>query len=114
MKALSRNQPLNNQPKKLLMTKRQVRSTRKESDMKNQKQFNPYRRLFPTMIFAASASLMFTSPARAQCVQGCDSNTSTFLGYGVLTNNSGSNDTGVGFSAISWNTTGNNNTAVGS
>ncbi len=51
--------------------------------------------------------------ARAVCQEGCLTDNNTLLGDDALLNNTGSNNTAVGFNALLSNTTGSHNTANG-
>src|ERR1041385_7128797 len=51
--------------------------------------------------------------ARATCQEGCFTTNNTVLGENALLNNTGSNNTGIGFNALQSNTTGGSNTANG-
>ena len=51
--------------------------------------------------------------ARATCQEGCFTTNNTVLGENALLNNTGSNNTGIGFNALQSNTTGGCNTANG-
>src|SRR6516164_2590391 len=49
----------------------------------------------------------------AQCPQTCDANDNTAVGQNALLNNTGANNTAIGFNALLSNTTGFLNTAIG-
>jgi hypothetical protein len=51
--------------------------------------------------------------ARATCQDGCLTNGNTVLGDDALVNNTGTDNTAVGFNALINNTTGSDNTAIG-
>jgi hypothetical protein len=73
------------------------------------------RGLHLSALTLVAASLALLPQARAVCQQGCDLTLgNTFLGDGVLVNNTTGNfNTAVGASALTNNTTGHNNTANG-
>src|SRR5712692_7447827 len=51
--------------------------------------------------------------ARAVCQEGCLTNDNTVLGDNALVNNTGADNTAIGFQALLSNTTGSFNTAIG-
>ncbi|PYV70137.1 MAG: hypothetical protein DMG96_32090 [Acidobacteria bacterium] len=60
------------------------------------------------------AWLAISPQARAVCQEGCLTNQNTVLGDDALLNNTGVNNTAIGFEALFSNTTGGGNTATGS
>src|SRR5437867_13126229 len=65
---------------------------------------------FALFVFACFA----VSPqARATCQEGCLTNENTVLGDDALLNNTGTDNTAIGFNALLNNTTGVFNTAIG-
>jgi hypothetical protein len=70
--------------------------------------------LHPMIALFASAMLMLSLQARADCQEGCLTNQNTVLGDGALASApTGTANTAIGFSALQDDTTGQENTAVG-
>ncbi len=61
----------------------------------------------------ALACFTLSPQARAVCQEGCDTSNNTFLGDDALINNTGTDNTAIGFAALLNNTTGKYNTASG-
>ena len=59
------------------------------------------------------ASLALLPQARAVCQEGCLTNNDTVLGDDALVNNTGTDNTAIGFNALFSNTAGSWNTATG-
>jgi len=70
-------------------------------------------RLALLIISFALACFALSPQARATCQEGCFTTNNTVLGEDALLNNTGFNNTGIGFNALQINTTGSNNTANG-
>jgi hypothetical protein len=74
----------------------------------------PLRRGFLLKGLALALAWLALSPlARADCREGCDVFANTFLGEDALSNNTGFNNTAIGFEALGQNGTGDLNTAIG-
>src|SRR5713101_9991236 len=71
-------------------------------------------KILPVLIALGLACFAFSPAARAVCQEGCLTNQNTVLGDDALLNNTGLNNTAVGFDALFSNTTGRYNTANGS
>ena len=70
--------------------------------------------ILPVLIALMLGCFALMPQARATCQEGCDTFTNnTFLGDDALVNNTGFNNTAVGFQALLSNTTGGHNTAIG-
>src|SRR6266700_6101426 len=69
--------------------------------------------ILPVLIALTLAYFALSPQARAVCQEGCLTNQNTVLGDDALLNNTGANNTAVGFDALLNNTTGFFNTAVG-
>ena len=65
------------------------------------------------MAVAAIILLTLSPSARAVCQDGCFTNNNTILGEDALLNNTGFDNTAIGFTALRFNATGTENTAVG-
>jgi hypothetical protein len=65
------------------------------------------------LISIALACFALSLQARATCQEGCLTNNNTVLGDDALVNNTGTDNTAVGFNALINNTTGSFNTATG-
>jgi hypothetical protein len=75
---------------------------------------SPSRRGYLLKTIALALACFALAPqARAVCQDGCFTNSSTALGESALQNNTGSQNTAVGWVALAANTTGSFNTAVG-
>ena len=70
--------------------------------------------ILPLLIAQTLACFAFSPQARATCQEGCLANENTVLGDDALLNNTGPNNTAVGFNALLGDTIGERNTAVGS
>jgi Chaperone of endosialidase len=66
------------------------------------------------LLMLALACFAFSPQVRAVCQEGCLTNQNTVLGEDVLLNNTGLNNTAIGFDALFGNITGDSNTASGS
>jgi hypothetical protein len=69
--------------------------------------------ILPVLITLTFACLALPPTARGSCQQGCLTNGNTVLGDDALLNNTGTNNTAIGFDALLNNTTGFFNTALG-
>jgi len=74
---------------------------------------NRVPRQLALLIPLALASLALLPQARAVCQEGCLTNNNTVLGEDALMNNTGTDNTAIGFDALFSNTTGSWNTAAG-
>ncbi len=70
-------------------------------------------KILPVLIALGLACFAFSPAARAVCQEGCLTNQNTVLGDDALLNNTGLNNTAVGFDALFSNTTGYQDTAMG-
>src|SRR5436309_10958104 len=71
------------------------------------------RGLLLSALALAMAWFALALQARAACQEGCLTNANTVLGDDALLNNTGSDNTAMGFEALLRNTTGGGNTANG-
>jgi hypothetical protein len=78
----------------------------------NSLNLSPMRLAF-LLIPLAFACFALEPQARATCQEGCLTNNNTVLGDDALVNNTGTDNTAVGFNALINNTTGSFNTATG-
>jgi hypothetical protein len=69
--------------------------------------------IHPALALVALGCFALAPLTYAQCPQICDSNANTALGDDALVNNTGTDNTAVGFNALINNTTGSFNTATG-
>jgi len=69
--------------------------------------------IYPVLITVVLTCFVLSPQARAVCREGCFAD-NTFLGEDALLNNTGSDNTTIGFNALVNNTTGRDNTATGS
>ena len=69
--------------------------------------------ILPVLISLTFACFALSPQARAVCQEGCLTNNNTRLGDDALLNNTGTDNTALGFNALLSNTTGGGNTALG-
>ena len=69
--------------------------------------------ILPVLIALALVCFAFLPTAQAVCQEGCLNLNNTVLGEDALLNNSATDNTAVGFQALTRNTTGGGNTALG-
>jgi hypothetical protein len=70
--------------------------------------------IYPAFALVALACFAISPQARATCQDACLTNNNTVQGDDALLNNTGSDNTAIGFNALMDNTFGGQNTAVGS
>jgi len=69
--------------------------------------------IYPAFALFALACFALSPLTHAQCPQICDSSDNTAVGNSALINNTGVDNTAIGFNALEFNTGGHDNTAVG-